>query len=887
MPLTPGKVIGPYEVIEKAGAGGMGEVFKAKDTRLDRMVAIKVLPASVAMNPDLRQRFEREAKTISSLNHPNICTLYDIGHVEDTDYLVMEFIEGETLSERVKRGPMPMEELLPVAGQIADALDKAHGKGLVHRDLKPANVMLTASGAKLLDFGLAKLQISDGQVEGAQGITQTTPLTGTGTILGTIQYMAPEQLEGKEADARSDIFAFGALLYEMATGKKAFEGPSQASLIAGILEREPMSLTSINPMAPPAFERLVKKCLSKDPESRWQSARDLADELRWIAQSGSQVGLPAQVAARRKFKLRLAWVITTAVSLVAVAFAYLWMTRDIPDPNLLRFKVTTRTDISQVSWPCLSPNGQYLAYKAFDAEGKGMIWIRPLNSLDSYPLPGTEGAMRPFWSPDSKYIAFTVGRKQLKKISVAGGPAQLICETDNGSDGTWGSAGYIIYDASAGDSLFMVPASGGTPAPLLGINRDVGEVTHSWPWFLPDGKHYLYLAEMADKAKAGGNYLLRVGNIETREAQTLFPIDARVQYCDPGYLVYFRNGILLAQKFDLDKLEALGEAIPLTDQVGVGEADRAEFGLSNQGTLAYQTSSSVSLCKLVWVDRAGKELGQVGDPGSFADISLSPDESKLAIDIYDGNQSDIWVYDLKRDVKTRITFDDGDDITPLWAADGNYVYYSSNDRADAMWRIYRKSSNGLGMASLIYGNDSLHAAVLTRSPDGRWLYGPRVRNNWNVVKYDTQDSTFAEVIVGTPYVERGAALSPDGRYLAYYSNESGQYEVYVLELGEGGERWQISSGGGRYPRWSAAGDELYYVTSSWDFIAVPITTDGTLTVGQPETLFNKRLNREGYGVSRYTPTKDPNKFLVSTPLSATGGGEFTVVVNWQKELENR
>lgn len=883
MPLAPGKTLGPYEVIEQAGAGGMGEVFKAKDIRLDRTVAIKVLPQSVAANPSLKQRFEREAKSISSLNHPNICTLYDIGHEDGLDYLVMEYIEGETLSDRISRGPLPMDELLRIAGQVADALDKAHGQGLIHRDLKPANVMLTPTGAKLLDFGLAKLTISDGHVEGA--ITQTTPLTGTGTIIGTLQYMAPEQLEGKEADARSDIFAFGAVLYEMATGKRAFEGQSQAGLIAGILEREPVSVANLNPMIPPAFERLVKKCLNKDPESRWQSARDLADELRWIAQSGSQAGLPAYVSSRRKFRFRLAWAVAVGMGLVAVAFAFLWFGREILDPPVLRYKMTLGKDLSQVSWPSLSPDGQYVAFKAEDAEGKDMVWIRALNSLESYPLPGTERATRPFWSPDSRYIAFIEGRNQLKKMPVGGGPAQLICETKSGADGTWGSAGYIIYDAGLGDSLFMVAASGGTPVALLGLDREAGELTHSWPWFLPDGKHYLFLAEVNDRAAAGGKYRLRVGNIETRESVTLFPVDARVQYCEPGYLVYFRDGILLAQRFDADKLETRGEAVPLTDQVGVGEADRAEFGLSNQGMLAYQTGLSVSTNKLVWVDRNGEEIDEIGEQDAYDDVCLSPDGMRLATSIFQGDQSDVWVYDLRRDVKTRITFGDGNDISPVWSRDGRDLYYANNETG--VFQIYRKSAGGIGNAEFLYGDDSLHTGLVAQSPDGQWLYGMQVRNDWNIVRVSVRDSGLVETVVGSPYSERGPAISPNGKYLAYGSWESGAIEVYVLDLQDGGGRWQISSGGGRAPKWSTAGDELYYFTSEDEFVAVPVETSGEFAVGKPEVLFEKQLANTNFGFTRYEVTADPNKFIMLLPAKVVDAGEFTVVVNWQKEIESR
>lgn len=731
MPLSPGQKLGPYQVIEKAGAGGMGEVFKARDTRLERLVAIKVLPPTIAVNAELKQRFEREAKTISSLNHPNICTLHDIGHEENLDYLVMEYIEGETLSERIKRGPLPIEEVLHIAGQVADALDKAHGQGLIHRDLKPANVMLTQSGAKLLDFGLAKLHITNGQVDGVSAITQTTPLTGTGTVLGTLHYMSPEQLEGKEADTRSDIFAFGVLLYEMVTGKRAFDGGSQAGLIAAILERQPVSVSSVVPMVPPALERLIKKCLNKNPESRWQSVRDLADELRWISQSGSQVGLPAAVSAKRKFRFRVAWITAVILGLAAISLAVLWFTRPTAETPVSRFKIRTVTDLSDVVWPRISPDGKHIAFLATNGEGKRMIWIRPMNSLEAFPLSGTEGAGRPFWSPDSKYLAYVMNRGQMKKIPAAGGPAQLICETNGGADGTWGSNNMIIYDGGQGDSLRMVPASGGTPMAISKIKRDEGEVMHAWPWFLPDGRHFLFLAEMADSVGVEATYLLKVGSIDSDETKTLFPVDARVEFCQDGYLVYFRDNILLARRFNPDSRGVLGEGVPLTDEIGVGEADRAEFGVSDNGTLVYQTNSAEAFHRLVWLDRNGDELGQIGEPSGYEDMDLSSDESKLAVGMWDGKQTDIWVHDIERNVSTRVTFEDTEDISPQWSSDGNYVYFSSNE--GGVFSIYKKAANGLGVAQLLHGDDSLHTAGNSVSGSGEWLYGPSVRQNWDIM----------------------------------------------------------------------------------------------------------------------------------------------------------
>ncbi len=472
MPVLPGAHLGPYEVLAAVGAGGMGEVYRARDTRLDRTVAIKVLPSHLSSSEELRQRFEREAKTISQLSHPHICALYDVGIVDGTNFLVMEFLEGESLADRLAKGPLPMEQTLRYGGEIADALDKAHRQGIVHRDLKPGNVMLTKSGVKLLDFGLAKLQPAARQA-GVSSVSRlateaqaSTPLTERGTVLGTFQYMAPEQLEGQEADARSDIFSFGALLYEMATGRKAFEGRSQASLIGAILRDDPPPISDVAPMTPPAFNRVVKTCLAKDPEDRFQTAHDVKLQLQWIAEGGSQAGLPAPVVARRKNREKLAWIAAAAALLAAGAFAFGYFRRAPGPQRTVRFEITTPPEVTSIDAPRISPDGRHLAFNATDGSGRSRVWVRPLSALTAQPLAGTEGATRPFWSPDSRFLGFFAEGK-LKKVEVSGGPPQKVCDALTGADGSWSTGGVILFDGTGTDPIHRVSAAGGAPVAVI------------------------------------------------------------------------------------------------------------------------------------------------------------------------------------------------------------------------------------------------------------------------------------------------------------------------------------------------------------------------------------------------------------------------------------
>jgi len=643
MSLNAGDKLGPYEIIEAAGAGGMGEVFKAKDTRLDRTVAIKILPTAIASMPGFRQRFEREAKAISSLNHPNICTLYDVGHENDADFLVMEYLEGETLSDRLLKGPIPYDELIQLAVQIAAALDSAHQQGMIHRDLKPGNVMLTKDGAKLLDFGLAKLQQESEAAQGVSPITQTTPLTGAGTILGTIQYMAPEQLEGKEADARSDIFAFGALLYEMATGKRAFEGKSNATLIAAIIEREPASISVIVPNMPPLFERLVKKCLSKDPQKRWQSASDLCDELRWMSQAGSQVGLPAHIAAKRKLNFTVARVVGAIAICTTFVFGYLYYAekaKPAVELPVSRFTINVRQGLHDVYWPRISPDGRTVAFRATDSLGNTSIWIRPVNSLDAYPLLNTDSPQRFFWSPDSKSLAFFVGN-QLKRIPITGGQAQLICQGPSGADGSWSDNDLIIFDGRAGDTIKIVAAGGGIPRPAAPVDTSAGEIAGAWPWFLPGGKTFLYTADARKTGEdAGATTYLKLGFSDSLVSRRLYEVPgvSRVEYSPEGYILYVQDDNLIALPFDAEKLEVTGEPKPVAMKIGAA-ANTYAFGVSNTGVLLYQTNNQTDMTEIAWYDRSGKKLGSVGQVASYSSVRLSPDGSRIAYNVLDPSAS--------------------------------------------------------------------------------------------------------------------------------------------------------------------------------------------------------------------------------------------------------
>ena len=885
MALAAGTRLGPYEIISMLGAGGMGEVYRAKDTRLGRDVAVKVLPEHLADTEDARARLEREAKAISGLNHPHICTLFDIGHDGGHDYLVMELIEGETLTARLAKGPLPAEELLRLSIQVAEALDVAHRRGIIHRDLKPGNIMLTRGGAKLMDFGLARATVP-GAAAGdmTSAVTMSRSLTAQGVLVGTFLYMSPEQLEGKEADARSDLWALGCVMYEMATGKRAFDGQSQAGLIGAIMHAEPVSVASTAPLTPPGLDRVVKSCLAKDPEERIQTAHDVKLQLRWVAEGGSQAGVPAPVTVRRRHRERLSWILVAVFALAAVGGVTMGLTRRGPAPEVTRFTLDPPAGARTMNWPRISPDGRQLAYLAADTLGRVMIWLRPLGALQANPLPGTEDAGRPFWSPDSRHLAYFDGN-QLKKVAVAGGPPQLICETKSAADGAWSTGDIIIFDGAAGDSLRQVSANGGVASPSTVLDRKAGESQHAWPWFLPDGKHYLYLAF---GSAADGNWTLKAGEIGSTEAVTLGTVDSRVEFAPPDLVLYAIEGTLMARRLDTGSWKWKSDPFPVAERVLVRNNSQANFSVSDNGVLVTMRGGSTERSELVWMDRTGKRLGREGAAGAYRDLDLSPDGTRLAYGLVDGKAGtqDLWVRDLKRGVSSRLTFGDGNEIWPTWSPDGRFIAFGSD--AAGAYSVRRQPADGTGLDSPVYGTNQntgpsdwsgdARTLVLTAYPQG----------NADIWTCNADGGGDAREVLGTPFNESQGQLSPDGRWLAYTSMESGIPEVYVRAFPGPGGKWQISNGGGGGPQWRGDGRELFFrANRGTTLMAVTIDAGAAFQAGTPVRLFEVSMTGGDPVRNRYVADAAGQRFLVNVPQDAAGLDVFNVVLNWTAEVAKK
>jgi Tol biopolymer transport system component len=862
----------------------MGEVYRARDTRLERTVAIKVLPSHLSENAELKRRFEREARTISALSHPHICALHDVGHQDGTDYLVMEYVEGETLLDRLVRGPLPAEQVLRYGIEIADALDKAHRSGVVHRDLKPGNVMITRSGVKLLDFGLAKaIEAEETSASSSLSLLATrtsaqgSPLTEKGTILGTFQYMAPEQLEGREADARSDLFAFGAVLYEMATGGKAFTGKTQASLIGAILHTEPPAISSVQPLAPPALDRVVKTCLAKDPEDRWQTARDVMLQLKAIAEGGSQAGVVAPAVAPRRNRERVLWVtngvtLAAAIALVALFFAN---RREAPRLLVSAIEPPEKTSFAFDNGPPLiSPDGRKIAFVAAAPDGRKTLWIRGLDGFSARPVAGTDGATYPFWSPDSRHLAFFAGGK-MKKVDPDGGSPETIADAPYARGGSWSRQGVIVFSPMAADAMYRVSSFGGATTLVTALDETQGETSHRFPCFLPDGRHFLYVVQVGG---GGTQYKAYLGSLDSKERELLFPTASNVIYT-PGYLLFVREESLRAQPFDAGRLRSTGEPFSVADLVqyssvlGIGG-----FSVSENGLLTYVGGAAAQPSRLVWVDRAGKEMETVGAPASYWDPRLSHDDRRLAVAIEASGNSDIWVHDLARKVSTRLTFDPDTDIAPIWSPDDNRIAFASYRRGPG--DLFQKVATSAGAEELLFA--SPHRKIPSDwSLDGRWLayHATQPKTNWNTFVLPLSDRK-PSLYLETPFPEMSSVFSPDGRWLAYVSFESGRSEIYVQPFPRGSGKWQISSSGGWMPAWRRDGSEIFFL-SNGKMMAAAVRVGPGFETEVPKPLFGAQV-RSFLGLSRrqYDVSSDGQRFILNVALEEQASVPITLVQNW-------
>jgi len=930
MTLATGSRLGPYEILAPLGAGGMGEVYRAKDTRLDRTVAIKVLPSHLSSSGEVRQRFEREAKTISQLSHPHICALYDVGHQDGTDYLVMEYLEGDTLAARLAaRGALPVEQVLRYGVEMADALDKAHRQGVVHRDLKPSNVMLTKSGVKLLDFGLAKTfgrpldaagreQAAAGQHPMAGNALTSIPtvmgspnLTQEGTILGTVQYMSPEQLEAKQADARTDIFALGCVLYEMATGKKAFSGTSQASLISAIMQNDPPPISQVQPMTPPALDRVVKTCLAKDPDDRWQTAHDVKLQLQWIAEGGSAAGLPAPAVVRRKGREVLAWglVAVLCVALAAALAFGLRRRQNVAGERITRLSLLPPEKATFVPGTlAVAPDGSRIAFVALTSDSRRLLWVRPLDALEAQPLSGSEGAISPFWSPDSRFIGFFADGK-LKKVEPSGGVPQTVCDAapiaggggapGNGRGGTWNRDGTIVFAPNPLTVLHRVSAAGGQPEPLTVLDAARQENSHRWPNFLPDGRHFLFFA----RSRQRENRAIYLGSLDSKVTRRLMPADSNAVFAPPGYLLFLREGTLVALPFDEKTFQWTGEPIRIAEKVRGADAQAAaSFDVSETGVLAYGSGSTTNQ-QLAWFSREGKRLGSVGPGGSYLAFRLSPDQKRVALDVLDpevgGRQ--IWLLDLGRDIASRITSEPWQQQLPIWSPDGDRLVFAS-DR-EGIFNLSERPASGVGGEKPLF-KSSTGDLPSDWSPDGRYIlfervdagpasaskttqdpqwWGPARRSLWVMPMSGESKPT---PVLQSPFSESYGRFSPDGRRIAYVSNESGRSEVYVETFPVPTGKMRISTHGGTEPFWRRDGKELFYLAPDRRLMAVSVEAGPSrFDAGRPQPLFEIAPEQIGAMRHRYAVTADGQRFLLATIAEESFSPAITVVLNWTAALK--
>ena len=883
MSLTSGMKLGRYEIRSKLGAGGMGEVYRARDEKLNRDVAIKVLPAALSEDAERLRRFEQEAQAAGALNHPNILVIYDVGTNEGAPYVVSELLEGESLRDRLDHGPLSSRKSIEYGTQIARGLAAAHTKGIVHRDLKPDNLFITRDEhVKILDFGLAKL-VQPATDEAVQTDIATRKVhTDPGTVMGTAGYMAPEQVRGRGVDHRADIFSFGAVLYEMLSGRRAFRGDSAIETLNAILKEEPQPITDTNPNIAPALERVVWHCLEKSPDHRFQSASDVAfalDSLSGVTTHASQQTLTrATIPIRSRWtRERLIWLSVCLLLLAGMsAFAVAHFSRSEPNVRAVRLALTTPDKTTVPAHITVSPDGSHVAFTASNAEGKRELWVRSLDADQGHALGGTEGASLPFWSPDSRSIGYFANGK-LFKVEAARGRPQFLCDVRENGGGAWSKEGVILFGGAEG--LHRVGVQGGTPE--LATKIDAKEEAHRWPYFLPDGRHFIFLAD----AQTTENHHVRIGSLDSPETQILFNAVTRIVYASPGYLLYVNQGALVAHPFDANTLKLTGDPVTLAEHIAeVGSNHAFDFSVSENGVLAYQIGSSKS--QLVWFDRSGKKLETAGEPDNYASVALSPDGKRAVIGLLDadGRQSDLWLLDPSRGTRTRLTFHAQSDGDPLWSPDGKRIVFTSNRGGDGHVHLYDTSASATGDEQLLLQSEGDDIPT-SWSRDGKHILFMRYQGGGRTgVWLLPLDDRKPKPLLQSNAFELGAAtFSPNGRFIAYTSDESGRYEVYVQPFPLTGEKWVISSGGGYLPQWRDDGKELFYLTTDGKVMSAEMKSDGAFDGLVTKPLFQVDIKRApGYP---YAVVPDGSRFLINTPADAANVVPMTVVLNWPSTLK--
>jgi eukaryotic-like serine/threonine-protein kinase len=906
MSLTSGSKLGPYEIQAALGVGGMGEVYRARDTRLGRDVAIKVLPSHLSSDEELKERFQREARAISSLNHAHICTLHDVGEQGGVDFLVMEFLEGETLQQRLLRGPLPLKQVLEFGIQIAEALDLAHQAGIAHRDLKPGNIMLTKSGAKLLDFGLAKpvsriitgAAVSSSLTPSTPTMTvaamsmQSSPLTQRGMMVGTFQYLAPEVLHGKEADARSDIFALGAVLYEMITGKHAFEGKSQLSVMTAILEHEPGPIANI----PGPLEHVVRTCLAKDPAERWQSAREVVRELRWAAHSSTEKIAAAVPVTPPQAPLFWCALLITAIVVAAAATYYLtlptpgarWMASLVPPPGV--FPDTSGRN----GPPQISPDGKNVAFTGCKSQSAALslavgnacsIWVRALRSSETHEVDGTAGGFAPFWSPDSREIGFFADGK-IKRVPVDGGPVQVICDASDARGGTWGSSGMILFAATRGSPIFSVSANGGAPVAVTqsGQYSELAYVgSHRWPYFLPDGEHFLYFNSHYG-GSCGELSDIQFASLDGKQNVSVLKGCGSASFAD-GRLIFWREGNLVAQPFDPKHGVLSGNAVPIADHVAFDAMfGFGVFSASSNGLVVYRSGSGQIAAQLAWYDRSGKTVGTIGDNDLYDSVAISPDGSRVATNVFHMSKGAIMIMD-SRGSRT-LTTCSGPCPFPVWSGNGREIYFTANSRGP--YDIFVKAADGSGgeRPVVMFEGQQFGAAFLAASPDGKYLAfaspGP-TGTIMHIYIVPLQGDHKPQLFHDSSGNEGGPVFSPDGKWLAFESSQSGRGEVYITPFPGGGAQYQVSTSGGERPVWRRDGKEIYY-RENLRMMAVKVNAQPSNMpqLGTPSPLFEAAArNRNG----RWYDVAPDGRFLMNTAPPSSQAQNFELVVNWPAELQ--